>query len=84
MGIDFAVLYPSRGLTTMSIKDDEIRSQPIHAGEFASFCQLKPGRYTYKVVRTDNPTMGMAPSRRLEGEIIVAAAGDSEKSKPAQ
>jgi hypothetical protein len=67
-------------LVNFQIRDDEIRSQPIHAGEFASFCQLKPGRYKYKVVRTDNPTMGNAPRKMLEGEIIVAAAAeDAEK-----
>jgi hypothetical protein len=53
-----------------SIKDDELRSAPIHAGEFASFCQLKPGRYKYKIVRTD-PADHHDAARRLEGEIIV-------------
>ena len=40
-------------LVNFSIQDDELRSAPINAGEFASFCQLKPGRYRYKVVRRD-------------------------------
>ena len=31
MGIDFAVLYPSRGLTTMSIRDDEVRQVACRA-----------------------------------------------------
>jgi hypothetical protein len=66
-------------LVNFQIKDDEIRSQPIHAGEFASFCQLKPGRYKYKVVRTDNPTVGNAPRKTLEGEIIVAATSEGAK-----
>jgi hypothetical protein len=57
-------------LVNFSIKDDELRSAPIHAGEFASFCQLKPGRYRYKVVRVD-PADHVEGSRRLEGEIIV-------------
>ena len=58
-------------LVNFSIEDDELRSAPIHAGEFASFCQLKPGRYRYKVVRPD-PGQGGAGSRaRIEGEIIV-------------
>lgn len=60
-------------LVNFQIRDDEIRSQPIHAGEFASFCQLTPGRYTYKVIRKDNPATGDAPSRALEGEILVKA-----------
>ena len=57
-------------LVNFAIKDDEVRSAPIHAGEFASFCQLKPGRYKYKVVRTDAADH-VEGSRRLEGEIIV-------------
>jgi hypothetical protein len=60
-------------LVNFSIKDDELRSAPIHAGEFASFCQLKPGRYRYKVVRV-NPGDHVDASRRLEGEIIVGNA----------
>jgi hypothetical protein len=57
-------------LVNFTIKDDELRSAPIHAGEFASFCQLKPGRYKYKVVRT-TPADHVEGARRLEGEIIV-------------
>ena len=60
-------------LVNFSIKDDEIRSAPIHAGEFASFCQLKPGRYKYKIVR-DQPKDHVEGARRLEGEIIVGNA----------
>jgi hypothetical protein len=57
-------------LVNFSIKDDELRSAPIHAGEFASFCQLKPGRYRYKIVR-DQAKEHAGGARRLEGEIIV-------------
>jgi hypothetical protein len=57
-------------LVNFSIQDDELRSAPIHAGEFASFCQLKPGRYRYKVVRPERIDHDDA-KRRLEGEIIV-------------
>ena len=57
-------------LVNFSIKDDELRSAPIHAGEFASFCQLKPGRYRYKVVRPQTLEQDDA-RRRLRGEIIV-------------
>ena len=59
-----------QSLVNFTIKDDELRSAPIHAGEFASFCQLKPGRYKYKVVRTDAADH-VEGARRLEGEIIV-------------
>ena len=57
-------------LVNFSLKDDELRSAPIHAGEFASFCQLKPGRYLYNVVRPNALERDDA-RRRLRGEIIV-------------
>ncbi len=57
-------------LVNFQIKDDELRSAPIHAGEFASFCQLKPGRYRYKIVRPRALERDDA-RRRLDGEIIV-------------
>ncbi len=67
-------------LVNFTIKDDELRSAPIHAGEFASFCQLKPGRYRYKIVRPTQLERDDA-RRRLMGEIIVGnpdgAKGDS-------
>jgi hypothetical protein len=58
-------------LVNFSIQDDELKSSPIHAGEFASFCQLKPGRYKYKVVRPETPKSGSDAARKLEGEIVV-------------
>ncbi|MDH3213715.1 MAG: hypothetical protein OEM05_14635 [Myxococcales bacterium] len=58
-------------LVNFSIQDDELRSAPIHVGEFASFCQLKPGRYKYKVVRPNPGESAGAAAKRLEGEIIV-------------
>ena len=61
-------------LVNFSIVDDELRSAPIHAGEFASFCQLKPGRYKYSVVRPHAIEHGDARAR-LEGEIIVGNPG---------
>jgi len=59
-------------LVNFTIKDDELRSAEIMPGEFASFCELKPGRYRYKVVRK-NPKQGGrgGVAKRLEGEIIV-------------
>ena len=60
-------------LVNFRIQEDELRSADIHAGEFASFCQLKPGRYRYKVVRTDHKLAGAGGAhKRLEGEIVVA------------
>jgi hypothetical protein len=58
-------------LVNFTIKDDEIRSNTINAGEFASFCQLKPGRYKYKVVRGQPQVSGPAGAKLLEGEIVV-------------
>ena len=59
-------------LINFSIVDDELRSAEIHPGEFASFCELKPGRYTYKVVRPDPKLAGASGGhKRLDGEIIV-------------
>ena len=58
-------------LVNFTIKDDELRSAPINAGEFASFCQLKPGRYRYKILREGLKQDGSDAARRLEGEIIV-------------
>ncbi len=58
-------------LVNFSLKDDELRSAPIQAGEFASFCQLKPGHYRYKVVRPDAGKSAIDASRRLEGAILV-------------
>ncbi len=62
-------------LVNFSIEDDELKSAPIHAGEFASFCQLKPGRYRYKVVRPIARGDARASTRTLEGEILVGDPG---------
>lgn len=61
-------------LVNFSIQEDELRSAPLNAGEFASFCQLEPGRYRYAVVRPDPGSAGAAVRKRLEGTIIVAEA----------
>jgi hypothetical protein len=66
-------------LVNFSIEEDELRSAPIHAGEFASFCQLKPGRYKYMVKRTVPLEAGDDAARRLEGEIIVGNPRDQKK-----
>jgi hypothetical protein len=65
-------------LVNFTIKEDELRSAPIHAGEFASFCQLKPGRYRYKVVRPDPGHSAAGSRKRIEGEIIVREPEDQE------
>lgn len=65
-------------LVNFSIKDDELRSAPIHAGEFASFCELQPGHYRYKVVRNTIPPAGQDAARKLDGEIIVLKKEEGE------
>ena len=55
-----------------SFEEGELRSTPINAGEFASFCELKPGSYRYKVVRSNAPDpSGAEAGQMLEGEIVV-------------
>ena len=38
-------------LVNFALRDGELRSDPIDPGEFASFCELKPGKYDYRVTR---------------------------------
>jgi hypothetical protein len=59
-------------MVNFSLREDELRSAPVHAGEFVSFCDFKPGRYRYKVIRELAET-GRAVPTRLDGQIIVAA-----------
>jgi len=65
-------------LVNFKLEEDELRSALMHAGDFASFCELKPGRYVYKVVRPDPGHDGRSAAAKLEGEIIVEA----EAKKP--
>jgi plastocyanin len=55
-----------------SFEEGELRSAPIHAGEFASFCQLKPGTYRYKIERAKASDLpGADAGAMLKGEIVV-------------
>jgi len=55
-----------------SFEEGELRSAPINAGEFASFCQLKPGSYRYKIERAQaSDRSGAAADAMLAGEIVV-------------
>lgn len=60
-------------LVNFKLEEDELRSALMHAGDFASFCELKPGRYVYKVVRPDPGRSARSAAAKLEGEIIVEA-----------
>ena len=66
-------------LVNFKLEEDELRSALMHAGDFASFCELKPGRYTYKVVRPDPGPTGRTAATKLEGEIIVDATAPPAK-----
>ena len=59
-------------LVNFSLNEDELRSSEIHTGDKASFCELKPGHYRYRAVRT-NPLVGghVGAARRIEGWIVV-------------
>ena len=57
-----------RSLINFSIEEDQLRSSELRVMDMANFCELSPGRYPYRIVRTD-PNTGA--SRRLEGAIIV-------------
>jgi len=63
-------------LVRFSIVGDELRSAPIAPGEFASFCELRPGRYPYAVLRSGSAAAGGA--KRLEGVVVVE--GDEGRS----
>lgn len=63
------------GLVNFQIVNDELRSAPMRTGDVASFCELAPGTYRYRVVRDGlagrNSTKGHQLSDRLEGFIVV-------------
>ena len=73
-------------LVNFSLKKGEIRSEPLQHGEFASFCELRPGRYEYEVVRdlSQDPFQATVPkewlvdAERLYGEIIVGNPDSQE------
>jgi hypothetical protein len=60
-------------LVNFAIRDEQLRSAPIHTGEFASFCELKPGRYRYRVVRPKPSEESAESAGTLEGEILVGS-----------
>jgi len=67
-------------LVNFKLEEDELRSALMHAGDFASFCELKPGRYRYKVMRPNPGQNTRSAATRLEGEIIAeGSAGEPKK-----
>lgn len=67
-------------LVNFKLEEDELRSSLMHAGDFASFCELKPGRYRYKVVRPNPGQNTRSAATRLEGEIIVEPGAEDAKA----
>ena len=66
-------------LVNFSIIEDEIRSAPIRPGEFASFCELEPGKYRYKIVRPDaGISSALGSTGKLDGWIVVAEPKDED------
>jgi hypothetical protein len=59
-------------LVNFYLAEDELRSGDLFSGDRASFCELAPGRYRYRVVRSGHgDAQGLAGARRLDGWIIV-------------
>jgi hypothetical protein len=59
-------------LVNFELAEDELRSGDLHAGDRASFCELAPGQYRYRVVRNGHgEAQGLAGARRLNGWIVV-------------
>ena len=60
-------------LVNFHLEEDELRSGLLQTGDVASFCELSPGRYRYRVI-SHSPENGRQLSSRLEGLIEVEAA----------
>jgi hypothetical protein len=56
------------GLVNFLIHEDELKSSELQLSDVANFCELEPGSYRYRIVRT-GPAMGVR--RRLEGVVVV-------------
>ncbi len=69
------------GLINFSLRDDELRSADLYPGEEASFCELKPGRYHYRVIRTGHARQqSTEATRRMVGwiEVLPVEAAQAE------
>lgn len=61
-------------LVNFSLRDGELRSEPIDPGEFASFCELKPGKYEYRVTQIADPASKKKAGTSLAGRLEVRAS----------
>jgi hypothetical protein len=73
---EVAASMTCHNLINFSIKGDELKSAELQRLDVANFCKLKPGRYPYRIIRSD-PTTGA--SRRLEGIVVVEPVDGSQK-----
>lgn len=60
-------------LVNFALQDGKLKSNPMEPGEFASFCELKPGKYKYRVIQVHDAA-GEQKRRVLKGELKVSAA----------
>jgi hypothetical protein len=56
--------------SSFHLTETRLESRELRAKQFASMCQLAPGRYAY-IVELRGPTRGVIPSKGLNGEIVV-------------
>ncbi len=64
-----------RAVVNFQVDESRLRSGPLSAGDSASFCELAPGTYRYRIERDPAgaraTTGGLQLSSRLEGLIVV-------------
>ncbi len=61
-------------LVNFALRDGKLKSDPIAPGEFASFCELQPGKYDYRVIH-ESSSPGEDDGHELKGTLIVGDAG---------
>jgi len=58
-------------LVNFSLEEGRLRSGLLENGDVASFCELAPGRYRYRIEPTGPADDPQAPADPVEGEIVV-------------
>jgi hypothetical protein len=74
-------------LVNFALEEGRLRSAPLESGDVASFCELAPGRYRYRVEGAEPAADPAAPAEPVEGEIVVrgrqvGAARDPRAAPP--
>ncbi len=65
---EVAAAMTCHSLVNFSIKEDELKSAELRPLDVANFCKLAPGRYPYRIIRSD-PASGA--SLKIAGVLIV-------------